>query len=52
MKGPKIGGVHRIYDKGSGVGNLSETFNKTNLGIVQQGQWVADECCLLKGEIP
>ena len=52
IKGPKIGGVHRIYDKGSGVGNLSETFNKTNLGIVQNGQWVGDECCILKGEIP
>ena len=41
---------HKIYDAGSGL--ISETFNKTNLGIVTQGQWLGEELTLLKGDIP
>jgi hypothetical protein len=47
-----INGLHSIYDKGSGIGNLSHTFNRTNLGFVTKGQWIGDENCLLNGEIP
>ena len=45
-------GLHSIYDKGSGIGNLSHTFNKTNLGFVTKGQWIGEENCLLNGDLP
>lgn len=32
-----IDSLHSIYDKGVGIGNLSHTFNKTNLGFVTKG---------------
>lgn len=47
-----LGGLHSIYDKGSGIGNLSHTFNKTNLGFVTKGQWIGEENCLLNGDLP
>ena len=47
-----VDSLHSIYDKSAGLGNLSHTFNKTNLGFVTKGHWVGEENCLLNGELP
>ena len=44
--------INQIYDKVAGAGNVSNTFNKSNLGIVTAGTWIGEESCLLKNEIP
>ena len=40
-----------IYDD-CGMGNLSTTFNKANLGVVTTGHWVGEENVLLHDDIP
>ena len=44
--------LHEIYDKSSGAGAVSHTFNKSNLGIVTTGSWIGEESCILRGEVP
>jgi len=39
-------------DNGQGIGNMSQTFNKTTLGMFGQGKWIGEETHLLKGQIP
>ena len=42
--------LHKLYDNGSG--NVSQTFNKCNIGIVSTGKWIGEETGMLKGQIP
>ena len=44
--------TNQVYDKGSGRALVSDTFNKTVIGIVSGGKWIGDEAFILKDEIP
>ena len=43
--------LHKLYEKG-GAGNVSQTFNRCNLGIITKGSWLGEENCLLDGSLP
>lgn len=43
---------HQVYDKGSGRALISDTFNKSVVGVVSAGKWIGEEAFILKDEIP